>query len=86
MDENARARFELMMERVWLIVATLCLIVAALFLWRAQVNELYFNAAFVAAALGVVAWFLRVRAQLRKTIPPAPSMQEDDEEETETSE
>jgi uncharacterized membrane protein len=74
------------MERVWLIVATLCLVVAALFLWRARVNEVYFNAAFVAAALGVVAWFLRVRAQLRKTIPPDVNPQEDDAEETEISE
>lgn len=74
------------MERVWLIVATLCLIVAALFLWRAQVNEFYFNAAFVAAALGVVAWFLRVRSQLRKTIPPVADIEEDDPEETDKSE
>lgn len=74
------------MERVWLIVASLCLIVAALFLWRAQVNEVYFNAAFVAAALGVVAWFLRVRAQLRKTIPPVADLHEDDAEETERTE
>ncbi len=78
-----------MMERAWLIVATLCLIVAAFFLWRARANELYFNAAFVAAALGVVAWFLRVRAQLRRTIPPvaaAEELLEDDSEETEKSE
>jgi hypothetical protein len=84
---NARARFELKMERAWLIVATLCLIVAAIFLWRAQDNELYFNAAFVAAALGVVAWFLRVRTQLRQNLPPdARSPQEDDPEETEETE
>ncbi len=71
------------MERVWLIVATLCLITAALFLWRAQVNEAYMNAAFVAAALGVVAWFLRLRTQLRKTIPSESDVPEDETKETE---
>lgn len=72
------------MERLWLIVATLCLIVAACFLWRAQVDEVYGRAAFVAATLGVVAWFLRLRTQLRKTIPPTiETHAEDDTEETE---
>lgn len=49
-----------MAERVWTIVAGLCLLAAAVFLWR---NNL--SAAFVSATLGVVAWFLGYRAQLR---------------------
>lgn len=71
------------MERLWLILATLCLITAALFLWRAQVNEAYMNAAFVAASLGVVAWFLRLRTQLRKTIPRERDVPTSEIEETE---
>ncbi|MDX6693425.1 MAG: hypothetical protein QOF02_1028 [Blastocatellia bacterium] len=69
------------MERLWLIVSMLCVMAAALLLWRAQVDEAYGRAAFVAGALGAVAWFLRLRAQLRKTIPPAINMPADDAEE-----
>jgi hypothetical protein len=72
-----------MMERAWLIVATLCLIAAALFLWRAQVDEAYGRAAFVAATLGVCAWFLRLRAQLRKTIKRTDELPANDLKETE---
>jgi uncharacterized membrane protein len=71
------------MERAFLIIATLCLIVSALFLWRSQVNEVYLNAAFVAATLGVVAWLLRLRAQIRKTMPRTQSATVDEMEETE---
>jgi hypothetical protein len=68
------------MERVWLIVATLCLVAAAFFLWRALVDEAYVNAAFVAASLGVVAWFLRLRIQIKRTIPPSADLPADDDE------
>lgn len=71
------------MERAWLIISTLCLIAAALFLWRAQVDEGYGRAAFVAATLGCVAWFLRLRTQLRKTIPPAADLPAEQEEKAE---
>jgi hypothetical protein len=70
------------MERLWLIVSMLCLIVAALFLWRAQVDEAYGRAAFVVAALGACAWFLRLRTQLRKTIPNVIDRPANDAEET----
>jgi hypothetical protein len=69
------------MERAWLIASSLCLIAAALFLWRALSDEAYMNGAFVAATLGVVAWFLRVRTQLRKTIPPLEDSPADEDEE-----
>jgi hypothetical protein len=49
-----------MSERVWMIVATLWVIIAAIFLWR---NNL--SAAFVTGTLGAVAWFLSYRSQLR---------------------
>ena len=49
-----------MTERAWIILAALLVVVAAVFLWR---NNL--SAAFVIATLGVVAWFLSYRTQLR---------------------
>jgi hypothetical protein len=52
-----------MMERAWVVVSGLCLVVAAVFLWRADLDG-----AFVAATLGLVAWFLGLRDRLRKTI------------------
>ena len=52
-----------MMERIWTIIAGVCLIVAAVFLLKDNMN-----AAFVVATLGVVAWFLRLRGPLRKAI------------------
>ena len=52
-----------MIERVWIIVAGLLLIAAAVFLWR---NNL--SAAFVSAASGAVAWFLSYRSKLRAQV------------------
>jgi hypothetical protein len=40
------------------------------------------NAAFVAASLGVVAWFLRLRTQLRKTIQRDEDVPTSETEET----
>lgn len=45
----------------WSLVALLCLLAAVVFWWRSQPD-----ATFVAAALGVVAWFLNVRGQIRR--------------------
>ncbi|HEV7844462.1 MAG TPA: hypothetical protein VGO69_12290 [Pyrinomonadaceae bacterium] len=51
-------------ERVWMIAAGACVIVAFVaLLWRWNVE-----AAFVAATLGVVCWFLNMRNRLKKTI------------------
>jgi len=52
-----------MTERAWTIIAGVCLIVAAAFLLRDNINV-----AFVAATLGLVAWFLGLRDRLRKGI------------------
>jgi hypothetical protein len=47
------------MEKLWIIVACLCAVVAAVFLWRGNIDG-----AFVSGALGLVAWFLDVRNRL----------------------
>jgi len=45
----------------WLVAACLCLIAAAVLYLRGRTD-----AAFVTAALGILAWFLNVRGQLRR--------------------
>jgi hypothetical protein len=57
----------------WLIVAGVCIVVAAVFLLR---NDL--NTAFVIATLGMVAWLLNYRAQMKDVIAAA-ELQEDNE-------
>jgi hypothetical protein len=64
------------LKQGWLLVACLLLVAAAFFLWRGLTD-----ATFVAAALGVVAWFLNVRARLRRNLPEE-EVEEDGEEET----
>jgi hypothetical protein len=64
---------QLLIERGWMFAAGICLIFAAILLARENMS-----AAFVAATLGVVAWFLNVRSQLKRTI--IPSDDEVDEE------
>ena len=44
-----------------MIVAGVAIVVAGVFLWRRD-----FNTAFVIAALGMVAWFLNYRAQMKQ--------------------
>lgn len=61
------------MKLFWLIVAGVCIVVAAVFLLR---NDL--NAAFVIATLGMVAWLLNYRAQMKDVIAAA-ELQEDNE-------
>lgn len=64
-----------MIERVWIIVSGMLLVVAAFFVWR---NNL--STAFVTAALGACAWFLSYRAQLRKKINDDESRHEESSE------
>lgn len=52
------------MGSIWTIASILCLIVAAIFLLREN-----YDAAFVAAALGAVTWFLNYRSKIRGIIP-----------------
>jgi hypothetical protein len=66
-----------MVERIWIILAAVLVIVAGAFLWRNNVS-----AAFVTATLGAVAWFLSYRAQIRARMAAT----EADSPETETNE
>jgi len=59
-----------MTERVFLIIAGLFLLTALVLLWR---NNL--SAAFVIGTLGIVAWFLGYRAQLRAKLPSDPPVE-----------
>ncbi len=54
------------MKIFWMIVAGVAIVVAGVFLWRRD-----FNAAFVVAALGMVAWFLNYRAQMKQIVAAA---------------
>ena len=53
-----------MSERVWMILAALLLLAAAVFLWQGDLS-----ATFVIGTLGAVAWFLSYRSQLRANVP-----------------
>ena len=70
-----------MIERIWIIVAVIMVIVAAAFLWRNNMS-----AAFVTATLGAVAWFLSYRAQIRARLAATekessePKINEDSDE------
>lgn len=49
-------------ERIWIIVSVLCLALAIMFFfWRQNVD-----AAFVAATLGALAWFISYRQKLKQ--------------------
>jgi hypothetical protein len=61
-----------------MIVAGVCIVAAAFFLMRRELNT-----AFVVAVLGVVAWFLNYRAQMKSIILAADTQtngQADEEE------
>jgi hypothetical protein len=53
-----------------MIVAAVAIVMAGIFLWRRD-----FDTAFVIAALGMVAWFLNYRAQM-KEITAAADLEE----------
>ena len=65
------------MKLFWLIVAGVCIVVAAYFLWRRD-----FDTAFVVAAVGAVAWFLNYRAQLKEITTAADALENNREEDT----
>ena len=58
-----------------MIIAGVCLVAAAIALWRQQLN-----AAFVIATIGVMAWFLRYRSDLKESIAENGSPITDDPE------
>ena len=47
------------------------IVVAAIFLWRLE-----FDRAFIAAVLGMVAWFLNYRVQMREVVAAADKVEE----------
>ena len=64
-----------------MILAGVCIIAAAFFMVRRDLAN-----AFVAAALGLVAWFLNYRAQLKEIIVAANLQQDSSEDEEESCE
>ncbi|HZE64783.1 MAG TPA: hypothetical protein VE056_12935 [Pyrinomonadaceae bacterium] len=54
------------MKTFWMIVAGICIAVAAFYMLRGD-----FNTAFVVAALGMIFWFLNYRAQMKEVIARA---------------
>lgn len=60
------------MKVFWLIVAGGCVAIAAVFLLRGD-----FDMAFVVAAVGMVAWFLNYRMQVKAALAAKDSDQEE---------
>ena len=58
-----------------MIVAGICIAVAAFFMVRRD-----FNTAFVVAALGMISWFLNYRAQMKEVIAAADAQDNKGEE------
>ena len=54
------------MKLFWMILAGVCIAVAAVCMLRGD-----FNTAFVAAAVGMIFWFLNYRAQMKEVIADA---------------
>ena len=48
------------MKHFWMVLSGAGILIAGIFLWRRELDR-----AFVVAALGLVAWFLNYRAQMR---------------------
>jgi hypothetical protein len=57
----------------WLILAGIGIVAAAFFLWRRDIDK-----AFVIAALGLVAWLLNYRAQMKEIVAAADLADEND--------
>ncbi len=63
------------MKPLWMIAAGGCIVIAGFFLVRGQ-----FNAAFVAAVIGLAAWFLNYRAQASESLEAEQLHQDNDQE------
>ena len=68
------------MKTLWMILAGVGGVVAAVFVFRGDYEK-----AFVAAAAGAVCWFLNYRQQLRATLPSEDEENQEDEDEEERS-
>ena len=60
------------MKLFWLIVAGACVAIAGVFLLRGD-----FDGAFVVAAVGMVAWFLNYRMQVKEKLAAMDSAREE---------
>jgi hypothetical protein len=56
------------MKMFWMAIAGLCIAVAAVCMFRGD-----FSAAFVVAAIGMIAWFLNYRGQMKAIAEAADS-------------
>ena len=65
------------MKLFWLILAGACVVVAGVFLLQGD-----FDSAFVVAAIGMVAWFLNYRAQIKEKLAASDFVQEENNEES----
>ena len=68
------------MKTLWLILAGVGGVLAAVFVFRGDYEK-----AFVAAAAGAVCWFLNYRQQLRATLPSDDDENQEDEDEEASS-
>ncbi|HEY4423294.1 MAG TPA: hypothetical protein VGN10_03755 [Pyrinomonadaceae bacterium] len=64
------------MKTLWMILAGMGVVIAAVFVFRGDYEK-----AFVAAAAGAVCWFLNYRQQLRATLPSEEEDNQEDEDE-----
>ncbi|HSL53332.1 MAG TPA: hypothetical protein VK868_03010 [Pyrinomonadaceae bacterium] len=64
------------MKTLWIILAAVGGVLAAVFVFRGD-----FEKAFVAAAAGAVCWFLNYRQQLRQNLPSQDEENQEDEDE-----
>ena len=63
------------MKLLWMIVSGICIVTAGFFLLRGELNS-----AFVVATIGIVAWFLNYRIQM-KAITTAAELERRNREE-----
>ena len=63
------------MKLLWMIVSGICIVTAGFFLLRGELNT-----AFVVATIGIVAWFLNYRIQM-KAITTAADLERRNQEE-----
>jgi hypothetical protein len=62
------------MERIWLVASVVLMTAAGVSLWTGHVD-----AAFVTATLGVVSWFLSLRAKLKRNREASKSVESADD-------
>jgi hypothetical protein len=64
------------LKRFWVTISVVAIVIAGLALWLQRTNV-----AFVAAALGAVAWFLHYRSKIKELLPDADCSEEEETDE-----